>query len=153
MSDRIVLNDRGIGQILARAAHCEYGDLSTNIARVKNQKLLGGAIYQGYTGESCIMHLASFHPRWLSKGLCWVGHHYPFEQLGVQRIFGQVPEDNWQARRLNEHGGFRTVARIEGVYRGGVACLVMVLEKKDSRFLRWPAPHFVEVPRKLLEGV
>jgi hypothetical protein len=147
MPDRIILNDTMIGRMLARQARCEYGDLSTNIARVKDGKVMGGAVYQAYTGESCVMHLASFDPRWLTRDLCWIGHHYPFMQLGVKRIFGQVPEDNLKARRLNEHGGFRTIARIEGVYRDGVACLVMVLEKEDSRFLKWPVPDLVRVKK------
>jgi hypothetical protein len=146
MSDRIVLDNPEIGRILARRARCEYGDLSTNIARVKDQTIMGGAIYQGFTGESVTMHTASFDPRWMTRDLCWVGHHYPFVQLGVKRIFGQVPEDNLAAQKLNLHAGFKTVARIEGVYEGGVACLVMVLEKADSRFLKW-------MPRKLKSNV
>ena len=149
--DKIVFGDPQIGRLLAARAGAEFGDHTTSIARVKNDFVMGGAVYQGFTGESCLMHLAAFHPQWMTRDLAWVGHHYPFVQLGVKRIFGQVPEDNEKARRLNEHGGFKTIARIPGVYKGGVACLVMVLEKEDSRFLKW-APRALQ-SNKILEDV
>lgn len=147
MSDRVVLNDRECGRLIARAARVEWGDLSTCIARVRDDQLLGGAVYNSFTGESIQMHVAGIGKHWANRDLLWVGYHYPFEQLGVERIFGQVPEDNIASQRLCLHAGWEYVARIEGVYRGGLACLVMKLERENCRFLRWSPrglkPNFV----------
>lgn len=137
MSDRVVLNDPELGRLIARAARCEYGDLSTNIARVKDDTLMGGAVYQAFTGESIQMHVAGIGRTWANRDLLWVGYHYPFEQLGVERLFAQVPEDNIASQQLCLHAGWEYVARIEGVYRGGLACLVMKMERKNCRFLTW----------------
>jgi len=60
---------------------------------------------------------------------------YPFNQLGVKRLFGHVPEDNHGARLFNQKMGFQYVARIEGVFKHGIACLVMRLDREQCRFL------------------
>ena len=39
------------------------------IVRVEDNKLLGGVIYQGYTGASIRAHIAGFTPRWIDKDM------------------------------------------------------------------------------------
>jgi len=147
MSDLVVLNNHECGRLIARAARVGYDDLSTNIARLKDGALMGGAVYNSFTHESIQMHVAGIGKHWANRDLLWVGYHYPFEQLGVQRIFAQVPEDNIASQRLCLHAGWEYVARIEGVYQGGLACLVMKIERKNCRFLDWTPktlkPNFV----------
>jgi len=137
MSDEIVLNDPRYGPAIANAAGAEWGEKSTCIARVRDGWIVGGAVYQAFTHESIGMHVAGFEPRWLNRDLMWVGYHYPFVQLGVQRLFSQVPEDNLASQRLLLHAGWEPVVRVEGVYKGGVACLLMKMERAACRFLDW----------------
>lgn len=135
-SDRIVFDDPDHGHAIAEKAGTIFAPrLNHCIARVKDDTLLGGSVFANHTGESIGMHSASWAPRWISRDLLWVTFDYPFNQLRVKRIFGQVPEDNTLARRFNENLGFRYVARVEGVYRSGVACLVMCMDKAECRFL------------------
>ena len=67
--------------------------------------------------------------------MLFLAFDYPFNQLGVKRIFGQVPEDNHHAIEFNLKFGFRTVARVEGVFPGNIACLVMRLDRENCRML------------------
>lgn len=140
--DQIVLNDHACGEAIAQLAGTDYNPKTCiSICRVKNDFRMGGVIYSHYTGESIAMHSASWHPRWINRDLLWVSFDYPFNQLGVKRIFGQVPEDNLLARGFNENLGFEYVARVEGVFPHNVACLVMRMDRDDCRFLKIRPRH------------
>jgi RimJ/RimL family protein N-acetyltransferase len=135
--DQLVFNDDECGHAVARLAGTYYNPAScSSICRVRDGIRLGGVVFSNYTGESIAMHSASWHPRWINRDLIYCTFDYPFNQLGVKRIFGQVPEDNIRARKFNQNVGFRTVARVEGVYRGDIACLVMRLDREDCRLLK-----------------
>ena len=104
---------------------------------------LGGVIFYNFTGESISLHVASWTPRWIDRDMLWVTFDYPFKQLGVNRIFGMVPEENRHAQQFNVKLGFHYVARVEGFYRGNIACMVMCLERSDCRFLKLTSRRYV----------
>jgi RimJ/RimL family protein N-acetyltransferase len=108
-----------------------------------NDVLLGGVIFSHYTGESIAIHSGSWDPHWINRDMLFVVFDYPFNQLGVKRIFGQVPEDNKHARSFNENLGFWYVARVEGVFPGDIACMVMRMDREDCRFLTIK-PRFIQ---------
>jgi RimJ/RimL family protein N-acetyltransferase len=133
---RIVLNDPEDGEAIALAAGCYYNPFVDRvICHHKGNTRLGGIIYSGFTGESIAAHSASWDPHWINRDMIFMCFDYPFNQLGVKRMFGQVPEDNQQALEFNKKMGFKPVARIEGVYRHNIACIVMCLEREDCRLL------------------
>lgn len=135
--DTIVLNSVRDGDAIAEIAGTTFDPRTcTCFCRVKDGERMGGIIFSGFTGESIGMHSAAWHPRWINRDMLFVAFDYPFRQLGVKRIFGQVPEDNHHARKFNEKVGFRYVARVEGVFPGNVACMVMRLDMEDCHLLR-----------------
>jgi RimJ/RimL family protein N-acetyltransferase len=135
-SDRIRFNDPFDGDAIAGVAGTHFNPLiDVSICRVRDNSRLGGVIFNNYTEESIAIHSASWVPRWVNRDLLWVTFDYPFNQLGVNRIFGMVPEDNHHARAFNSNLGFEDVARIAGVYQGNVACRVMCMERGACRFL------------------
>ena len=81
------------------------------------------------------MHIGGLDPHWINRDMLFVTFDYPFNQLGVKRIFGQVPEDNLHAQEFNVNLGFKYVARIEGVFPHNIACMVMCMEREECRFL------------------
>ncbi len=140
--DHIVLNDPTDGHAIAALAGTDFHPPTcVSICRVKDNERLGGVVFSHFTGESISIHSASWVDHWINRDLLFVTFDYPFNQLGVKRIFGQVPEDNWRARRFNENLGFRYVARVEGVFRHGVACLVMRMDREECRFLKIKPRH------------
>lgn len=124
------------GEALAKAAGTDYNPKAhANFCRVRGNKLVGGVIFSTYTGESIAIHMAGWVPRWANRDMLFMAFDYPFNQLGVKRLFGLVPESNTKALDIDLKLGFKIVTRIEGVYRENVACMVLCMERDDCRFL------------------
>lgn len=133
--DRIVFNDVEHGEAIGSMAGTRFDPkVDISVARVRRDVLIGGIIFTDFTGESVSIHTASWDEHWVNRDLIFVVFDYPFNQLGVKRIFGRVPETNYAALRFNHHCGFTDVARIEGVYKHNVAQIVMRLNREDCRF-------------------
>jgi RimJ/RimL family protein N-acetyltransferase len=140
--DHIVFNVPELGEAIARKAGTDFHPKTcVSVCRVRDGEPLGGVVFSHFTHESISIHSASWHPRWINRDMLYVVFDYPFNQLGVKRIFGQVPEDNLHAQEFNNNLGFTTVARVEGVFPGNVACLVMRLDREDCRFLNITPRH------------
>lgn len=105
------------------------------ISVTREGNLAGGVIYQGYTGASIGMHSAGFLPNWATRDFLFVIFGYPFNQLKVKTVFGQVPETNTRALEIDLKLGFKQVARIEDVFPTG-ACLVLAMRREDCRWLK-----------------
>jgi RimJ/RimL family protein N-acetyltransferase len=105
------------------------------IARSENGELLGGVIFKDYTGRSITIHVAAFNPRWINPDMLWITFHYPFEQLGVQKIFGQVCVKNSRALEFDRKLGFKEEAIIRDVYPDG-DMILLGMYRDDCRFLK-----------------
>lgn len=136
MADSIFLNAPGHGDLIAQASGSHFNPrCDICVSRERDGELLGGAVYQNYTRTSIAMHVAGFCDDWLSKDLLWIGFHYPFVQLGVERIFGQVPESNVRALEFDLRLGFKELIRIDGVFPDG-GLVVVVMERGECKWLR-----------------
>jgi RimJ/RimL family protein N-acetyltransferase len=134
--EHILFDRPDYGKQIAELAGAQYNPKgSMSIARVRDGLLLGGVVYYHMTGESVAVHVAGSVEHWLNRDLLWVVFDFPFSQLGVKRLFGEISEDNQAALKFNENLGFHTVARIEGVFPNNVACIVRRLDREDCRFL------------------
>ena len=134
--EHIRFNDADDGRAIAAVAGTAFNagrDIS--VCRLRDDARLGGVIFTNYTTESIAIHSAGWSPHWINRDMLFVTFDYPFKQLGVNRIFGYVPEDNFHAIRFNEKLGFTHVARIEGMFKHNTACCLMKMEHRDCRFL------------------
>lgn len=104
------------------------------IARVEKGQLIGGVIYSGYTGASINIHMAGFRPNWVNKDMLWIAFHYPFVQLEVKKIFGQVGTHRPEILKIDLQLGFKVEATIKDVYPEG-DMLVLSMYKDDCRWL------------------
>jgi RimJ/RimL family protein N-acetyltransferase len=88
------------------------------IGQYKDGKIIAGVVYNLYNGPSICMHVAA-EPgtRWLTRDFLFRVFAYPFIQLGCNRVTGLVRTDNMEARRFDEHLGFKQ----EGVIRKGAS--------------------------------
>ena len=106
------------------------------IARVEKGEVYGGVTYNGYTGRggSINIHMTGFRPHWVNKDLLWVSFHYPFIQLGVRKIFGQVGMHLPKVIKFDLQLGFKIEAIIKDAYpQGDMALLSMY--KDDCKWL------------------
>lgn len=128
----------------ANIAGCSFNPaIDVNFAHIRDEEFLGGVVLNGYTKESINIHVGAKSPTWINRDMLWITFDYPFRQLGVKRIFGQVPENNEHALAFNEKLGFKRVARVEGVYPDDVACIVMRMDYADCRYLNIKPRGFV----------
>lgn len=135
MTDQILFDDLDCAKRIAAAAPCVYSPEHDHcIARVKDGQLLGGTIFQGYTGASIEMHVAGFDPHWISKSLIFVTFGYPFLQLGCLKVIGRVAENNKQALEFDLKLGFIEEARIRDVYPEG-DLLILTMRRDQCRWL------------------
>ena len=111
-------------------------EFDVSFASVANGKLLGGVVFTAWTGRGGSVggHVASWHPRWLTRDLLFVSFDYAFNGLAVKKVFGTVPSDNMKAISLNRRWGYKEEARVSGVYPGADMVL-MSLVREDCRYL------------------
>lgn len=106
-----------------------------SFSRWKGGELLGGVVYQRYTQSSMFMNVAGFAPNWINRDFIWLAFHYPFIQLGCERVFGLTHEGNAHALEFERKLGFTIETRIKKVYPDGDQ-IVLVMERDTCRWLK-----------------
>lgn len=102
----------------------------------RDGELIAGVIYDRYSGPDISLHLAAVPGRrWLNRLFLHEVLRYPFLQLEVARISGEVEASNSDALRLNAHVGFEYEATKRGAASSGDDLILMVLWKSKCRFL------------------
>jgi RimJ/RimL family protein N-acetyltransferase len=110
------------GNALAETAGSKFNPLLDHcIARVTPEgKLMGGAVFRNFTGEggSINIHVASFVPRWINRTMMFMAADYVFNQLRVNKVFGNIPMKNAQALKFATDAGFKVETIIADVFPG-----------------------------------
>jgi hypothetical protein len=142
----IRFNDPEDAKRLSESVHVIYNPLADQIISRVNHggNLLGGVVYKDYTGRggSIAMHVAGYSPTWINRTMLWICFDYPFNQLGVKKVFGQVPSWNRHAYEFDKHLGFRVECEIDGVYPGG-SMMLLSMRREQCRFLDRPPRSLV----------
>jgi len=97
------------------------------VSRSSGGRLLGGVIYNNYTGISVAHHIAGFVPNWMSRALIWWAFEYPFGMLKVQKMLGIVSTGNVKSHRLALHMGFTEECRVHDVVRDGALVILSMV--------------------------
>lgn len=132
----IEFNNRDHGQVIADAIpRCFNREKDVVISNVRDGKLLGGAILDGYTGPCIFIHQAGFDKRWLSKDMLWVIFDYAFNQLGCSKVAGTIPSTRTQLLAFNVRLGFKVEAVIKDAYPGA-DMLVISMTRDECPWLK-----------------
>ena len=100
----------------------------------KDGELVAAVIYEGFNGRNIFMHVAAVPgSRWMTRDFVRYVFHYPFNELGVDRITGYVDASNAAARRLDEHLGFKPEAVLHGASPDGGDMIFYVLRRSDFK--------------------
>ena len=100
----------------------------------KDGQLVAGVMYDFYNGASVYAHIAAVGKHWLDREYLWFLFYYAFEQLKVNVILGLVASNNLQARRFDEHLGFKLLVEIPDADPDG-STLLYTMRKQDCRWL------------------
>ena len=114
-----------------------YVENMKSLGLERDGELVAGVLYEGYNGPNVWMHVAAVPGRrWMQRDYLWYCFHYPFNEMNVQRISGYVNASNEQARKFDEHLGFKVEATLSGAAPDGGDVLIYVMRREDCRFLR-----------------
>ena len=120
--------------VCARIDKAWIPDGKEAIGVVQDGEVLGGIVFEDYTGRCISAHIAIAHPRVPLRKLLVTGVMYAYNQLGVEKILTQVSSNNAASIRFNTKLGFKPEALIKGVFYDG-DLLVFSLTKEDCTFL------------------
>lgn len=111
------------------------------IGLLENEELIAGVIFEGYNGASIRMHVAAVPGRrWLNRQYLHACFWYVFEQLGCKAAIGLVPESNAEARRFDEHLGFRAQVILEDCHPDG-GLVVYTMTRDQCKWLSLRTSH------------
>jgi RimJ/RimL family protein N-acetyltransferase len=102
----------------------------------RDGELVAGVVYEGFNGKNVWMHVAA-EPgaKWMTREYLRYCFHYPFNEMGVQRVTGYVEASNELARRFDEHLGFRQEAVLKGAATDGGDVILYVMWKDECRYV------------------
>ena len=121
----------------------EYGNFGAaqGIGWQKDGEIVAGVVFNDYNGVNCCMHVAAVPgARWLRREYLWTCFDYPFRQLKVRRVTGLVGEGNLEARRFDEHLGFRLETTLEQAHPTGNLLVYRMFEED----CKWIKPDFAK---------
>ncbi len=116
-----------------RVILCE--DTQGIVAVSEQGGILGAAVFDTWTPSSVNVHMALGSPIPIRHGFFAEVAVHAFVRGGKKRMFGLVPSNNAKAIKLDQHIGFREVARVPDALDDGVDYIVMRLDKEDCRWL------------------
>ena len=105
---------------------------STAIGLEKNGELVAGVWYEDFNGRSITCHIAI--EKQMTKSFLAFIFHYPYIQLGVEKIIAPVMSSNEKSIRLVSNMGFQKEAQLLDVFPDD-DLLFFVLTKDKCRFL------------------
>jgi RimJ/RimL family protein N-acetyltransferase len=102
----------------------------------RDGELVAGVLYEGYNHHNIWMHVAA-EPgkKWLNREFLRYCFHYPFVELGCNRVSGYVEAQNADARRCDAHLGFQQEAVLQGAASDGGDVILYVMRRDDCRYL------------------
>ena len=131
----IVFNNHQAAGLIAKQASIAYNPvMDVCIARIEDDRLLGGVIFQMFNGVSAVIHVAAVTKKWINRDMLWVTFHYPFVQLGLSKLIGLVKSTNAEAIKFDTALGFIEECRIKDAVPFG-DMLIMTMTKQQCRFL------------------
>lgn len=127
-----------VGPWIAERAGCEYvsGSMTAiGLLDLTEKEIVAGLLYEKFNGTSITIHQAIARPGVITKDFLWYVFHYPFVELGCERLTGIVAASNTQAIELNLNLGFEIEARLERACPSG-DIIIMRMFRENCRFLK-----------------
>lgn len=102
----------------------------------RNGELIAGVIFEGANGHNVWMHVAA-NPggHWLTRMYMTACFGYAFVQCGAARVSGYVEASNAQARRFNEHLGFKQEALLAGAASDGGDVIIYRMLRSECKYV------------------
>ena len=108
---------------------------TTGLVALRGEQIVGAAILDSWTENSCQAHVAIEDPR-VTRRLFREACKFVFEYAGRGVLIGLTPSDNEGALRLNKGMGFKEVYRLKDGVRVGVDYVVQEMRRETCRWIK-----------------
>lgn len=96
--------------------------------------IAGVFVCDSFSVDACCTHLALENPLCIRRGFFSEIARHLFVTLQRKRVFGQVPDNNTKALRLNKKIGYVEVARVPNAVQEGIGYIIMDMTPESCRF-------------------
>ena len=108
----------------------------TGIVTKRHGEVIAAALYHEFNGSNVFMHVAGTPgTNWLTREMLYWCFHYPFMQLGCQRITGWIEDHNWASRHFAERTGWTHETTLEKASSTGGDVLIYRMMREDYRYV------------------
>jgi len=123
--------------ILLKEAYVQpCGDLKAMFWVDENNEIEWVIGYTAFIGKTCQMHVVNLEGKSTPKGLLFGAFDYPFNYLGIEKVFGVVNSKNEKAIKYDQKLGFKEVQRFEGMHDDGGDIVLFAMDKADCKWIR-----------------
>lgn len=138
MASNIIIDDQRVYEFVTlHGVPIDRSAGQQGIGLEKNGELIAGVIYDDYSISNIWMHVAAIPgKRWMTRDYLYACFAYPFKQLNCKRVTGWVEASNIDARRFDEHLGFKQEAVLVSAARDGGDVILYRMFKDECRFIR-----------------
>lgn len=124
-------------EILLRKAYVQpCGDLKALFWVNKDNEIEWVVGYTAFIGKTCQMHVVNLGDKPTPRNLLFAAFDYPFNYLGIEKVFGVVNSKNEHAAKYDQKLGFKEVQRFEGMHDDGGDIVLYAMDKADCRWIR-----------------
>jgi hypothetical protein len=92
--------------------------------------------FTAFIGKTCQMHMVNLKGGYTPKQLLKAAFDYPFNQCGLEMVFGIVNSNNVKAMEYDKKLGFTEAKRFVKMHDDGGDLVVFEMNKADCRWIR-----------------
>lgn len=111
---------------------------TTGFVAYRGDRLVAAIVFDSWTANSCVAHIAIDEPFVLRHGFIETGCDFVFNHANRGVIVGLVPANNHKALKFDKHIGFKEICRVKDGYKVGVDYIILEMRQETCR---WLAPR------------
>jgi hypothetical protein len=135
-ANTLELKDIAIKILLNEIGVQPCGDLQALFWANKDNQIEWVIGYTAFIGKTCQMHMVNLKGGYTPKDLLKAAFDYPFNQCGLELVFGIVNSNNVKAMQYDQKLGFTEAKRFAGVHEDGGDIVVFEMNKTDCRWIK-----------------
>lgn len=137
MSTQIISDAARVFAFVRQYTPVNWVEGMQGLGLMRDGQLVAGVLYEGFNTHNVWMHVgAEPGGKWLTRLFLKSCFHYPFVTLGCSRVSGYVEAWNTQARRFDEHLGFKQEAVLKGAASDGGDVILYAMWREGCRYVR-----------------
>lgn len=135
--DRLLISEHErVAAWVAERAGCDHHAWAefTTIGLERNGELVGGAVFESFTGTNANIHVAGSGAYWMTRTFLFAVFDYAFNQLRLKRLTGYVEAANTRALDFDRKLGFVDEAVLKDAAPSGDV-MILCMRREHCRFI------------------